>query len=149
MFEFIKQGSCLTRVLFSPATTTKPDSGHELISLPFQALVALLDPNQRSALSGQAYFISDGNPVNNLLFFMDPLFPAIHGRDAAPPKTQIPFAIVLVLSWVAVMLSWLFGKAFSLPSWGLTPTEAYKVMRPHYLFILHKLTGRLTSFGEL
>ena len=58
---------------------------------------------------------------------MEPLFPAIYGRDSKVPDTEIPFLIILALTWLAVLLSKLLGKRFNLPIWGLTPTEAFKV----------------------
>lgn len=87
-------------------------------------------------ISGQAYFITDGNPVNNVKFFADALVPAIMGRDATLSEIQIPFFLVLMISYLAIFMSCLFGKAFRLPYFGLTPSEVYKV--PTHATSFHK-----------
>eukprot|EP00095_Tigriopus_kingsejongensis_P008729 maker-scaffold535_size144686-snap-gene-0.21 protein:Tk08729 transcript:maker-scaffold535_size144686-snap-gene-0.21-mRNA-1 annotation:"hypothetical protein CAPTEDRAFT_166167" len=100
-----------------------------------KALMALLDPTQSETLSGQAYFITDGHPVNNLKFFGENLVPAILGQDAKMPEYQIPFWIMILMGWMYWALSKVLGLTFRLPPWGITLTEAYKTGVSHYFSV--------------
>jgi hypothetical protein len=37
-----------------------------------------------AAVSGEAFFVTDAKPVNNLLFFLEPLLPALTDKPEVP-----------------------------------------------------------------
>ena len=78
------------------------------------------------AIGGQAYFISDGSPIDNFLF-LKPLFKA---RGVAYPTIVIP-------TYIMIYIAYIFEKLYQYV--GITPfltrTEVYKVGQSHYFSI--------------
>eukprot|EP00094_Tigriopus_californicus_P013330 TCALIF_12892-PA protein Name:"Similar to SDR42E1 Short-chain dehydrogenase/reductase family 42E member 1 (Macaca fascicularis)" AED:0.06 eAED:0.07 QI:74/1/0.8/1/0.5/0.6/5/126/397 len=97
-----------------------------------KAVMAMLDPKQAEKMDGEAYFITDGHPVNNLKFFGENLLPAILGQDAKMPEFEVPFLVVLGISWVFFFLSKALGKNFLLPVPAITTAEVYKTGVTHF-----------------
>ncbi len=86
----------------------------------------MISEDNLPSIGGEAFFITDGNPVNNLQFFLQPLHTAICS-NAKIPEAQIPFTLLIILGILFNFLSRIFGTKFALPIWALTLTEAYKV----------------------
>ncbi len=92
-----------------------------------RALDCLLDENEREKVSGQAYFVTDGNPANTFLFFMRHLIVAIKGPSARPPTLEIPILVVLAIAWFFTIMGMIMGKRFVMPFFGVTVSEVDKV----------------------
>ena len=43
-------------------------------------------------ISGQAFFVTDSNPVNNLKYFLEPILP--HLQQSELPKIRIPVRLI-------------------------------------------------------
>lgn len=92
-------------------------SAHEL------AATALT--SQRSA--GQAYFISDGRPVNNFEFFR----PLVEGLGYPFPKLRLPISLIYFFAFLTEMIHHLVGPFYNFQPL-LTRTEVYKTGVTHY-----------------
>jgi len=92
----------------------------------FKVLGSLIAGKNLDDIGGEAFFITDGNPVNNLKFFLEPLLPALCGTSKLP-RMQIPLIFLIMLGMLFNLMSRVFGTKFTLPVWALTLTEAYKV----------------------
>ena len=80
------------------------------------ALGLLNNPNR---VGGQAFFISDGAPINNFEFFR----PLIEGLGYKFPTLNLPLWIMWIFSYLSMMLPFI-------PL--LTPAEVYKTGVTHY-----------------
>ncbi|KAM9817128.1 short-chain dehydrogenase/reductase family 42E member 1 [Neosynchiropus ocellatus] len=95
-------------------------SAHEL------AAEALTDENQKLS-SGQAYFISDGRPVNNFEFFR----PLVEGLGYPFPKLRLPISLIYFFAFVTEMIHHVVGPFYNFQPL-LTRTEVYKTGVTHY-----------------
>ncbi|XP_061601634.1 short-chain dehydrogenase/reductase family 42E member 1 [Cololabis saira] len=95
-------------------------SAHELAA---EALTA--EKQHRSA--GQAYFISDGKPVNNFEFFR----PLVEGLGYPFPKVRLPISLVYFFAFLTEMIHHFVGPVYNFQPL-LTRTEVYKTGVTHY-----------------
>ncbi|KAL5129326.1 Short-chain dehydrogenase/reductase family 42E member 1 [Glycine soja] len=94
------------------------------------ASMGLLDDNlskgKRPVAAGQAYFISDGSPVNSFEF----LHPLLRSLDYELPKTSLPVDRALVLSricWAVYTILYPWLNRWWLPQPFILPSEVHKV----------------------
>lgn len=84
-------------------------------------------------LGGQAYFISDGEPIDNLEFFR----PLMEGLGYSFPKWRVPLWLIWLVVY-AIQFIYNF-VTFLNPSWAfspfLTPCEVLKTSVTHYFGI--------------
>ncbi|XP_035508312.1 short-chain dehydrogenase/reductase family 42E member 1 [Morone saxatilis] len=95
-------------------------SAHELAA---EALTS--EQQHRSA--GQAYFISDGRPVNNFEFFR----PLVEGLGYPFPKLRLPVSLIYFFAFLTEMIHHLIGPFYNFQPL-LTRTEVYKTGVTHY-----------------
>ncbi|XP_060898008.1 short-chain dehydrogenase/reductase family 42E member 1 [Labrus mixtus] len=95
-------------------------SAHELAA---EALTS--EKQHRSA--GQAYFISDGRPVNNFEFFR----PLVEGLGYPFPKLRLPISLIYFFAFLTEMVHHLIGPFYNFQPL-LTRTEVYKTGVTHY-----------------
>ncbi|XP_055992799.1 short-chain dehydrogenase/reductase family 42E member 1 [Sorex fumeus] len=107
-----------------------------LVRAHILAAEALTDRKGHVA-AGQAYFISDGRPVNNFEFFR----PLVEGLGYPFPSVRLPLALVYGL---AVLTEWAHSTLGGLYNFQpfLTCTEVYKTGVTHY-FSLEKARKEL------
>ena len=75
-------------------------------------------------LGGEAYFITDGSPINYFEFFR----PIVEGLGFEQPKRRVPGWIMLA---VAIVWEWLHHH-LRFPAPVLTPLEVRKIIVPHF-----------------
>lgn len=95
-------------------------SAHEL------AARALTSEQQHRA-AGQAYFISDGRPVNNFEFFR----PLVEGLGYPFPKLRLPITLIYLFAFLTEMVHHIVGPVYNFQPL-LTRTEVYKTGVTHY-----------------
>lgn len=95
-------------------------SAHELAA---EALTA--EKHHRSA--GQAYFISDGRPVNNFEFFR----PLVEGLGYSFPKLRLPISLIYYVAFLTEIIHHVIGPLYNFQPL-LTRTEVYKTGVTHY-----------------
>lgn len=95
-------------------------SAHELAA---EALTS--ERQHRSA--GQAYFISDGRPVNNFEFFR----PLVEGLGYSFPTLRLPVSLIYFFAFLTEMIHHLVGPVYNFQPL-LTRTEVYKTGVTHY-----------------
>ncbi|XP_029986945.1 short-chain dehydrogenase/reductase family 42E member 1 isoform X1 [Sphaeramia orbicularis] len=105
-------------------------SAHELAA---EALT--VEKHHRSA--GQAYFISDGRPVNNFEFFR----PLVEGLGYPFPKLRLPVSLIYFVAFLTEMIHHLIGPFYNFQPL-LTRTEVYKTGVTHY-FSMNKAKADL------
>ncbi|KAM4603124.1 short-chain dehydrogenase/reductase family 42E member 1 [Polymixia lowei] len=86
-----------------------------------------LTPEQQHRSAGQAYFISDGRPVNNFEFFR----PLVEGLGYPFPKLHLPFSLIYFFAFLTEMIHHLVGPLYNFQPL-LTRTEVYKTGVTHY-----------------
>uniref|UniRef100_A0A8C7TNM9 Short chain dehydrogenase/reductase family 42E, member 1 n=1 Tax=Oncorhynchus mykiss TaxID=8022 RepID=A0A8C7TNM9_ONCMY len=91
-------------------------SPHEL------AAEALMSEHQHRS-AGQAYFISDGRPVNNFEFFR----PLVEDLSYSFPKLRLALSLIYFVAFLTEMIHHLFGPIYNFQPL-LTRTEVYKTM---------------------
>ncbi|PKU41450.1 short-chain dehydrogenase reductase family 42e member 1 [Limosa lapponica baueri] len=91
--------------------------------LAFEALKA----NKKHVAAGQAYFISDGRPVNNFEFFR----PLVEGLGYKFPTCRLPLSLVYFFAFLTEMVHFLVGHVYNFQPL-LTRTEVYKTGVTHY-----------------
>ncbi|XP_077567801.1 short-chain dehydrogenase/reductase family 42E member 1 [Stigmatopora nigra] len=97
-----------------------------LVSAHALAAVALAAPaNHRAA--GQAYFISDGRPVNNFEFFR----PLVEGLGYSFPRLRLPIGLIYFAAFLIEMVHRLVAPFYDFQPL-LTRTEVYKTGVTHY-----------------
>ncbi|XP_042338745.1 short-chain dehydrogenase/reductase family 42E member 1 isoform X2 [Plectropomus leopardus] len=106
-------------------------SAHELAA---EALTS--EKQHRSA--GQAYFISDGRPVNNFEFFR----PLVEGLGYPFPKLRLPITLIYFVAFLTEMIHHLIGPFCNFQPL-LTRTEVYKTGVTHY-FSMAKAKAELS-----
>ena len=77
-----------------------------------------------SLLPGEAYFITDGNPINYFEFFK----PLVEGIGYKYPKMSVPTGVMVVMAYVWEFLHW----AIKIPKPLLTRLEVRKIAYSHY-----------------
>ncbi|XP_041849100.1 short-chain dehydrogenase/reductase family 42E member 1 [Melanotaenia boesemani] len=105
-------------------------SAHELAA-------EALTPEKQHRSAGQAYFISDGRPVNNFEFFR----PLVEGLGYPFPKLRLPISLVYFFAFLTEMIHHLIGPLYNFQPL-LTRTEVYKTGVTHY-FSLGKAKAEL------
>ncbi|KAL3505517.1 hypothetical protein ACH5RR_035358 [Cinchona calisaya] len=122
-----------------PSVKTDWVYGDNLVLALLQASMGLLDdiPGREGypVAAGQAYFISDGSPVNSFEF----LRPLLNSLDYDLPKASlaVPYALLLgnfFWAFYSIMYPWLSQKW--LPQPLMLPAEVYKVGVTHYFSFL-------------
>lgn len=98
-------------------------SAHEL------AAGALTDKRQHWA-AGQAYFISDGRPVNNFEFFR----PLVEGLGYSFPKLRLPLPLIYFFAFLTEVVHGAVGRVYNFQPL-LTCAEVYKTGVTHYFSI--------------
>uniref|UniRef100_A0A3P8SRW8 Short chain dehydrogenase/reductase family 42E, member 1 n=1 Tax=Amphiprion percula TaxID=161767 RepID=A0A3P8SRW8_AMPPE len=106
-------------------------SAHEL------AAEALTQEKQHRS-AGQAYFISDGRPVNNFEFFR----PLVEGLGYPFPKLRLPISLIYFFAFLTEMIHHLVGPFYNFQPL-LTRTEVYKTGVTHY-FSMAKAKAELS-----
>lgn len=97
-----------------------------LVSAHILAAEALMaEKLHRSA--GQAYFISDGQPVNNFEFFR----PLVEGLGYSFPKLRLPITLIYYIAFLTEMIHFVIGRFYNFQPL-LTRTEVYKTGVTHY-----------------
>ncbi|XP_072236270.1 short-chain dehydrogenase/reductase family 42E member 1 [Leuresthes tenuis] len=86
-----------------------------------------LTPEKQHRSAGQAYFISDGRPVNNFEFFR----PLVEGLGYPFPKLRLPVSLVYFCAFLTEMIHHLIGPFYNFQPL-LTRTEVYKTGVTHY-----------------
>ncbi|KAG7482794.1 hypothetical protein JOB18_030390 [Solea senegalensis] len=86
-----------------------------------------LTPEKQRRSAGQAYFISDGKPVNNFEFFR----PLIEGLGYPFPKLRLPISLIYFFAFLTEMIHHLVGPFYNFQPL-LTRTEVYKTGVTHY-----------------
>lgn len=100
------------------------------------AAEALGAPREHVA-AGQAYFISDGRPVNNFEFFR----PLVEDLGYAFPTLCLPLSFVYFFAFLTEMVHFVVGRLYNFQPL-LTRTEVYKTGVTHY-FSLEKAKKEL------
>lgn len=98
-------------------------SAHELAA-------RALTSEKRHCSAGQAYFISDGRPVNNFEFFR----PLVEGLGYAFPTVRLPVALIYFLAFLTEMLHRLIGPVYDFQPL-LTRAEVHKTGVTHYFSV--------------
>ncbi|KAL4658760.1 short-chain dehydrogenase/reductase family 42E member 1-like isoform X1 [Arapaima gigas] len=98
------------------------------------AATALTSSKQHRA-AGQAYFISDGRPVNNFEFFR----PLVEGLGYNFPKIRMPISLIYFFAFLTEMVHCLLGWMYNFQPL-LTRTEVYKTGVTHYFSIAKAVT---------
>ncbi|XP_040897450.1 short-chain dehydrogenase/reductase family 42E member 1 [Toxotes jaculatrix] len=96
-----------------------------VLSHELAAEALTLEKQHRSA--GQAYFISDGRPVNNFEFFR----PLVEGLGYPFPKLRLPISLIYFFAFLTEMIHHLIGPFYNFQPL-LTRTEVYKTGVTHY-----------------
>ncbi|KAM9764590.1 short-chain dehydrogenase/reductase family 42E member 1 [Menidia menidia] len=96
-----------------------------------------LTPEKRHRSAGQAYFISDGRPVNNFEFFR----PLVEGLGYRFPKLRLPISLIYFFAFLTEMIHHLVGPFYNFQPL-LTRTEVYKTGVTHY-FSMEKARAEL------
>lgn len=86
-----------------------------------------LTPEKQHRSAGQAYFISDGRPVNNFEFFR----PLVEGLGYPFPTLRLPISLVYLFAFLTEMIHHLIGPFYNFQPL-LTRTEVYKTGVTHY-----------------
>ncbi|KAJ3594230.1 hypothetical protein NHX12_006561 [Muraenolepis orangiensis] len=86
-----------------------------------------LTPEREPSSAGQAYFISDGRPVNNFEFFR----PLVEGLGYPFPTLRLPFWLIYFLAFLTEMIHHLISPLYNFQPL-LTRTEVYKTGVTHY-----------------
>lgn len=97
-----------------------------LVSAHTLAAEALTKEKQHLS-AGQAYFISDGRPVNNFEFFK----PLVEGLGYPFPKLRLPITLIYFFAFLTEMVHHLIGPIYNFQPL-LTRTEVYKTGVTHY-----------------
>ncbi|XP_029955190.1 short-chain dehydrogenase/reductase family 42E member 1 [Salarias fasciatus] len=97
-----------------------------LVSAHQLAAEALTEEKQHLS-AGQAYFISDGRPVNNFEFFR----PLVEGLGYPFPKLRLPVTLIYFFAFLTEMVHHLIGPVYNFQPL-LTRTEVYKTGVTHY-----------------
>nr|XP_057945576.1 short-chain dehydrogenase/reductase family 42E member 1 isoform X1 [Doryrhamphus excisus] len=87
--------------------------------------------------AGQAYFISDGQPVNNFEFFR----PLVEGLGYPFPTLRLPIGLIYFVAFLTEMIHHLVGPLYNFQPL-LTRTEVYKTGVTHY-FSMAKAEAQL------
>ncbi|XP_027788954.2 short-chain dehydrogenase/reductase family 42E member 1 [Marmota flaviventris] len=87
--------------------------------------------------SGQSYFISDGQPVNNFEFFR----PLVEGLGYTFPSTRLPLTLIYCFAFLTELIHFILGRLYNFQPF-LTRTEVYKTGVTHY-FSLEKARQEL------
>ncbi|XP_066292539.1 short-chain dehydrogenase/reductase family 42E member 1-like [Branchiostoma lanceolatum] len=86
-----------------------------------------LRDNKQHVAAGQAYFISDGKPVNNFEFFR----PLVEGLGYTYPTVRLPVSLVYFFAFLTEMVHYVVGRLYNFQPL-LTRTEVYKTGVTHY-----------------
>lgn len=86
-----------------------------------------LTPEKQHRAAGQAYFISDGRPVNNFEFFR----PLVEGLGYRFPTLRLPISFIYFFAFLTEMIHCLIGPFYNFQPL-LTRTEVYKTGVTHY-----------------
>ncbi|KAM3624770.1 uncharacterized protein V6R79_001364 [Siganus canaliculatus] len=86
-----------------------------------------LTSKQQHRSAGQAYFISDGRPVNNFEFFR----PLVEGLGYPFPKLRLPISLIYFFAFLTEMIHHVIGPFYNFQPL-LTRTEVYKTGVTHY-----------------
>uniref|UniRef100_A0A3B1JR29 Short chain dehydrogenase/reductase family 42E, member 1 n=1 Tax=Astyanax mexicanus TaxID=7994 RepID=A0A3B1JR29_ASTMX len=97
-----------------------------LVSAHVLAAEALTEKRQNCA-AGQAYFISDGRPINNFEFFR----PLVEGLGYSFPKLRLPISLIYFFAFITEMVHSVVGRVYNFQPL-LTRTEVYKTGVTHY-----------------
>lgn len=120
----------------SPSSLVEFVHVDNLVSAHMLAAEALTAEKQHRS-AGQAYFISDGRPVNNFEFFR----PLVEGLGYPFPKLRLPISLIYLFAFLTEMVHHLIGPFYNFQPL-LTRTEVYKTGVTHY-FSLAKAKAEL------
>ncbi|XP_054856453.1 short-chain dehydrogenase/reductase family 42E member 1 [Eublepharis macularius] len=96
-----------------------------------------LGATQGYVAAGQAYFISDGRPVNNFEFFR----PLVEDLGYTFPTLRLPLSLIYFFAFLTEMVHFVVGRLYNFQPL-LTRTEVYKTGVTHY-FRLEKAKKEL------
>ncbi|XP_033847523.1 short-chain dehydrogenase/reductase family 42E member 1 [Periophthalmus magnuspinnatus] len=110
----------------------KPNSLVEFVHVDNLVLAHILAAEALSAekhhlSAGKAYFISDGQPVNNFEFFR----PLVEGLGYSFPKLRLPVTLIYYIAFLIEMIHYVIGPFYNFQPL-LTRTEVYKTGVTHY-----------------
>nr|XP_061820549.1 short-chain dehydrogenase/reductase family 42E member 1-like [Nerophis lumbriciformis]XP_061820550.1 short-chain dehydrogenase/reductase family 42E member 1-like [Nerophis lumbriciformis] len=120
----------------SPSSLVEFVHVDNLVSAHVLAADALTAARQHHS-AGQAYFISDGQPVNNFEFFR----PLVEGLGYPFPALRLPVGLVYFFAFLTEMIHHLVGPWYDFQPL-LTRTEVYKTGVTHY-FSMAKAKAQL------
>ncbi|XP_032086055.1 short-chain dehydrogenase/reductase family 42E member 1 [Thamnophis elegans] len=86
-----------------------------------------LGATKNHTAAGQAYFISDGRPVNNFEFFR----PLVEGLGYTYPSLRLPLPLVYFFAFVTELVHLVVGRLYNFQPL-LTRTEVYKTGVTHF-----------------
>ncbi|MEQ2202440.1 hypothetical protein XENOCAPTIV_031003 [Xenoophorus captivus] len=110
----------------SPSSLVEFVHVDNLVSAHMLAAEALTSEKQHRS-AGQAYFISDGRPVNNFEFFR----PLVEGLGYPFPKLRLPISLIYLFAFLTEIIHLLIGPFYNFQPL-LTRTEVYKTGVTHY-----------------
>uniref|UniRef100_A0A087YAV1 Short chain dehydrogenase/reductase family 42E, member 1 n=1 Tax=Poecilia formosa TaxID=48698 RepID=A0A087YAV1_POEFO len=110
----------------SPSSLVEFVHVDNLVSAHMLAAEALTSEKQHRS-AGQAYFISDGRPVNNFEFFR----PLVEGLGYPFPKLRFPISLIYLFAFLTELIHHLIGPFYNFQPL-LTRTEVYKTGVTHY-----------------
>ncbi|XP_015236191.1 short-chain dehydrogenase/reductase family 42E member 1 isoform X1 [Cyprinodon tularosa] len=110
----------------SPSSLVEFVHVDNLVSAHMLAAEALTAEKQHRS-AGQAYFISDGKPVNNFEFFR----PLVEGLGYPFPKLRLPISLIYLFAFLTEMIHHIIGPLYNFQPL-LTRTEVYKTGVTHY-----------------
>nr|XP_020669240.1 short-chain dehydrogenase/reductase family 42E member 1 [Pogona vitticeps]XP_020669242.1 short-chain dehydrogenase/reductase family 42E member 1 [Pogona vitticeps] len=96
-----------------------------------------LGTSKEHKAAGQAYFISDGRPVNNFEFFR----PLVEGLGYPFPTLRLPLKLIYCFAFLTEVVHFMVGRLYNFQPL-LTRTEVYKTGVTHY-FSLEKARREL------
>ncbi|XP_069758321.1 short-chain dehydrogenase/reductase family 42E member 1 isoform X2 [Narcine bancroftii] len=100
-----------------------------LVSAQILASEALTG-NKNYIAAGQAYFISDGKPINNFEFFK----PLVEGLGYKYPTIRLPLRLIYYFAFLTEIIHFVVGRIYNFQPF-LTRTEVYKTGVTHYFSI--------------
>lgn len=103
---------------------------HNVVQGHVKAALKLCEKTGDNQIGGQAYFLADGKPVNNLEYFR----PLIEHFGKPFPTLKIPLWLLYVIVWLVGVLYALVYKMFDFTPF-LTLAELKKTSVTHYFSI--------------
>ncbi|KPP60040.1 short-chain dehydrogenase/reductase family 42E member 1-like [Scleropages formosus] len=131
--RYIERG--IFRFVYGEASSLVEFVHVDNLVLAHELAAAALTSRREYRAAGQAYFISDGRPVNNFEFFR----PLVEGLGYDFPKVRLPLSFVYYFAFLTEVVHYLLGWVYNFQPL-LTRTEVYKTGVTHYFSIAKAMT---------